>query len=279
MQDLGISVTQCRHKRRLGRGRAGRLYFADIDDDGLAMLNAYDEGDDMGAIGLTLNSNEYGSKAFVSVTADGEFAMVNADGDAAERENGMDVNARINGIQAIGNGLKRVDQHVQPGRELHDRAPPWPPARTRASRSPRAGPSSNWVRTSSRTSKLDSASRASMPRQLGGDSGQLYQLRSGGVASLSTDTATAAKIVDEAIVAVTTLRGRLGAFQKTTLETNIAALSDTLEALTDAESSIRDADFAAESANLTRAQILVQSGTSVLAMANQNPQNVLALLR
>jgi flagellin-like hook-associated protein FlgL len=49
--------------------------------------------------------------------------------------------------------------------------------------------------------------------------------------------------------------------------------------LTEAESSIRDADFAAESAKLTRAQILVQAGTSVLAIANQNPQNVLALLR
>ena len=41
----------------------------------------------------------------------------------------------------------------------------------------------------------------------------------------------------------------------------------------------KDADFAQESANLTRAQILVQSGTNVLALANQNPQNVLALLR
>ena len=78
---------------------------------------------------------------------------------------------------------------------------------------------------------------------------------------------------------VTSLRGRLGAFQKTTLETNIFALNDTLAALTEAESSIRDADFADESARLTRAQILVQSGTSVLAIANQNPQNVLALLR
>ena len=78
---------------------------------------------------------------------------------------------------------------------------------------------------------------------------------------------------------MTSLRGRLGAFQKTTLETNIASLSDTLENLTDAESSIRDADFAAETAALTRAQILVQSGVSVLAIANSNPQNVLSLLR
>ena len=55
-------------------------------------------------------------------------------------------------------------------------------------------------------------------------------------------------------------------------------MNDTLVNLTDAESQIRDADFAAETAALTRAQILVQSGTTVLQIANQNPQNVLALL-
>ena len=90
---------------------------------------------------------------------------------------------------------------------------------------------------------------------------------------------TAAKIVAEAIDQVTSLRGRLGAFQRTTLETNKTALNNTLVNLTDAESSIRDADFASESAKLTRAQILVQSGTTVLSISNQNPQNVLALLR
>jgi flagellin len=63
------------------------------------------------------------------------------------------------------------------------------------------------------------------------------------------------------------------------LETNKNALNDTLINLTEAESQIRDADFAAESANLTRAQILVQSGTTVLQIANSNPQNVLSLLR
>ena len=87
------------------------------------------------------------------------------------------------------------------------------------------------------------------------------------------------RIVEEAINQVTTLRGRLGSFQRTLLETNKNALSDTLVNLTDAESQIRDADFAAETAALTRAQILVQSGTTVLSIANQNPQNVLALLR
>jgi flagellin len=115
--------------------------------------------------------------------------------------------------------------------------------------------------------------------ELGGTDGRLYQLRSGNDADLSTSPRIASLIVDEAITKVTQLRGRLGAFQRTTLETNSASLRDTLTNLTEAESSIRDADFAAESARLTRAQILVQSGTSVLQIANQNPQNVLALLR
>jgi flagellin len=115
--------------------------------------------------------------------------------------------------------------------------------------------------------------------KLGGATGRLYELGSGQANDLSTDPTDAAKIVDEAINKITGVRGRLGAFQRTTLETNINSLNDTVTNLTGAESSIRDADFAAETAALTRAQILVQSGTSVLAIANQNPQNVLALLR
>jgi len=115
--------------------------------------------------------------------------------------------------------------------------------------------------------------------KLGGVSGKLFQLGSGGTASLVEDTNTAGKIVEEAINQITSLRGRLGAFQRTTLETNKQALNDTLVNLTEAESQIRDSDFAEETAALTRAQILVQSGTVVLQISNQNPQNVLSLLQ
>ncbi len=115
--------------------------------------------------------------------------------------------------------------------------------------------------------------------RLGGVNGRLYELASGGTKDLATDPSAAALVVEDAITQITSLRGRLGAFQRTTLETNIFSLNDTLEKLTEAESSIRDADFAVESARLTRAQILVQSGTAVLAIANSNPQNALALLR
>lgn len=115
--------------------------------------------------------------------------------------------------------------------------------------------------------------------RLGGVAGKLFELGSGEAASLENDPTRAAQIVTEAINQVTGLRGRLGAFQSTSLESNLVSLSDTVANLQEAESSIRDADFAAESAALTRAQILVQSGTNVLALANQNPQNVLSLLR
>jgi flagellin len=96
---------------------------------------------------------------------------------------------------------------------------------------------------------------------------------------LKSDSAGAAKVINEVIEKVASLRGRLGAFQRTTLESNSVSLSDTLSNLTEAESSIRDADFAKETAGLTRAQILVQSGTAVLGIANQSSQSVLGLLR
>jgi flagellin len=115
--------------------------------------------------------------------------------------------------------------------------------------------------------------------KLGGVDGTLFELNSGGDADLSTSPNKAASIVEEAITQITSLRGRLGAFQSTSLQTNKNTLNDTLVNLTEAQSQIRDADFAAESAALTRAQILIQSGTTVLKEANQNPQNVLALLR
>jgi flagellin len=115
--------------------------------------------------------------------------------------------------------------------------------------------------------------------RLGGPSGKLYQLQTGGDADLYTNPNLAAKIVNEAISVVTELRGRLGALEGLTMQTNIKTMEDTLENMVSAESQIRDADFATETANLTRAQVLVQSGMAVLTIANQNPQNVLALLR
>lgn len=92
------------------------------------------------------------------------------------------------------------------------------------------------------------------------------------------DTTNAAKVVEHAIRDVSNLRGRLGAFQKNTVGATIRSLGVALENTTAAESAIRDTDFAIETANLTRSQILVRSSINILALAGQQPQNVLALL-
>ena len=84
--------------------------------------------------------------------------------------------------------------------------------------------------------------------------------------------------LDFALQQVSGLRAELGAVQ-TRFESTISNLSITSENLSAARSRIRDADFAAETANLTRAQILQQAGISVLSQANAQPQNVLALLQ
>jgi flagellin len=110
--------------------------------------------------------------------------------------------------------------------------------------------------------------------------GYLNTLKSGGVNALSSGNFTAAAtIASNAIDQVSTVRGRLGALQTSTLGSQIRSLGSTLENITTAESTITDTDFAAETANMTRAQILVQAGTSVLAAANSAPQAVLSLLK
>jgi flagellin len=88
----------------------------------------------------------------------------------------------------------------------------------------------------------------------------------------------AQKIVNDAINQVSSLRGRLGAFQKNIVGATIRSLGVALENTSAAESAIRDTDFASETAELTRSQILVQAATNTLSIANSQPQSVLSLL-
>lgn len=98
----------------------------------------------------------------------------------------------------------------------------------------------------------------------------------------SVTTVTAANdailAVDAALTSVSNLRSTLGAIQNR-FESTITNLTTASENLTASRSRIQDADFAMETANLTRAQILQQAGTAILAQANAVPQNVLSLLR
>jgi flagellin len=85
-------------------------------------------------------------------------------------------------------------------------------------------------------------------------------------------------IVDSALNTVNAQRAKFGAIQSR-FGSTIANLSTNVENLTAARSRIRDADFAKETAELTRAQILQQAGVAMLAQANVSPQNVLSLLQ
>ncbi len=84
--------------------------------------------------------------------------------------------------------------------------------------------------------------------------------------------------LDKALAKVDALRSDLGAIQNR-FDSTITNLGNTVNNLTSARSRIEDADYATEVSNMSRAQILQQAGTSVLAQANQTTQNVLSLLR
>ena len=96
--------------------------------------------------------------------------------------------------------------------------------------------------------------------------------------STSTGADTALGTSDTNIDAVSTLRATFGAVQNRfeSVISNVQSFSENTAA---ARSRILDADFAAETAKLTRAQILQQAGTSILAQANSIPQSALSLLQ
>ncbi|OGH02411.1 MAG: hypothetical protein A2600_06585 [Candidatus Lambdaproteobacteria bacterium RIFOXYD1_FULL_56_27] len=85
-------------------------------------------------------------------------------------------------------------------------------------------------------------------------------------------------LIDSAINQVTSQRGKLGAFQKNTLESNLNNLRYSTENLVSAESSLRDVDMASEMSEFTKQQILLSSGVAMLGQANQTPKSVLALI-
>jgi flagellin len=96
--------------------------------------------------------------------------------------------------------------------------------------------------------------------------------------STSATALSSLSLIDTAIKSVNTMRSDMGAYVNR-LEFAISNLGNQIYNTQDAESRIRDVDFAKETTEFTRAQILVQSATSMLSQANQVPQGVLSLLR
>jgi flagellin len=115
-----------------------------------------------------------------------------------------------------------------------------------------------------------------------GNDGDATAATTAGLTGLSVASYAGASLaiqqVDSALSQVNSARATLGAVQNR-FESVVSNLSTTSENLSAARSRIQDTDFAAETANLTRAQILQQAGTAMLAQANSAPNNVLSLLR
>jgi flagellin len=231
--------------------------------------------------GITFKSTGYGSAQFVSVSAlsGGSFTTENTSGASVSRTEGRDAVATINGALTVGQGQNlhvdnaSLDLSLTLGSNFG------------------AGKTSFDITGGGALFQLGSSVKSNEQVDIGiqsvaasalGDeqTGYLSDLVTGGSATVTGGQAeTAESIVELAISQVSDLRGKLGAFESNTLSTNVNSLNAALENVTSSESSITDANFAAETANLTRAQILVQAGTSVLSTANSTPKNVLTLLQ
>ena len=230
--------------------------------------------------GIALKSTGFGSKKFVSVTVQkGSFQTVDGNGQSAERASGRDAVATVNGALVTGDGL---DLKVNNGSLDMNMS---------LNSSFGAGQTSFAITGGGALFQLGGEVSSNQQVNVGIQSvaasklgnfntGFLNDIVTGGGSTLvGGNAAAASKILEAAISQVAVLRGRLGAFEKNTLDTNMNSLNVTLENVTSSESTIRDADFAKETAQLTRDQVLTQAGTSVLATANNTPQTVLSLLQ
>ena len=239
-----------------------------------------------GMSGMRIQSLEYGSKAFVSVEeigTSGLFSVTDRNDVTINRTGGRDAMATVNGINANTDGLKLTFSSTLLKLEaILDE--------TFGNGSTGLG-SSQFAITEGgalfqlgpqvSTNLQENIAVKSMQANKLGNSivGFLSELKSGQSNSLNSGNfQQASKIVQEVTTQVAVLRGRLGAFERNTLQPNIRQLQITAENLTSSESIIRDTDFAVETSELTRSQILVQAGNAVLAIANAQSQNVLTLL-
>jgi flagellin len=233
----------------------------------------------------TFASTEVGSDQFVNVrivsgqtpTSIGGVAGATSGTDA-----GADVVGTVNGQSFVGDGDKAVVNNGNVKAEINFDSAVYADADTGTIRLTGGGAKFQIGQDINTNGQVRVGIQSVTASNLGGGtaSGVLSSIVTGGTNSLlEGKQAEAAEIVDKAILDIATLRGRLGALQRNTLDTNINSLQVTLENLTSSESTIRDTDFAVETSQLTRNQILVQAGMSVLATANSTPQSVLSLLQ
>jgi len=232
---------------------------------------------------IKFKSSEFGADNFVSVRAiTGTFAIT---GGTSGKDFGSDADVRVNGATADVDGTNvsyrggSLDVEFQLSTGLNN-------GKTKTFGITSGGATFSLGARVSETEKaaigISSVSTGSLGTTLNtaGTAEYLSSLASGGTNTLDAgNLVQSQKILDKAVKQVSQLRGRLGAFQKFTIGSTVNSLSIALENASAAESAIRDTDFAEETAKLTRAQILSQAATTVLAQANASPQLALSLLQ
>ena len=238
-----------------------------------------------------VRSTTYGSESFVRIrevantNASSSFIRNGIGGASGDdlRTTGRDATVNINGVVATARGLTArvsmdgldVSVTINGTSSLNTNAA----ARTIGIKS--GGADFNLAPEVNMAGKVSLGIETVSTANLGDSvSGFLSALKSGGTANVQNGNLTTAQdILDVASKQVSSLRGRLGAFTKNVVGSTINSLGVTLENTTAAESAIRDTDFAAETASMTRNQILIQASTQALALSNQAPQSVLSLMR
>lgn len=229
---------------------------------------------------LILNSTTVGSDSFVSITPIAGNFVVNGNNNTVIRDEGQDAGVLINGLPTAVQGLRAdvrangLDARIflklsfgqtigsatftiTGGGSIFQLAP-------KVTLNGQVHVGLNSVSTTELGNPVD---------------GLLYTLRSGSSNDLnSKNFLTAQKVLAAAIEEVASYRGRLGSIQRNQIDTNISSQRVALENVTASESIIRDADMAVEISALTRAQILVQSTSTTLQIANSVPNLILSLL-
>lgn len=210
------------------------------------------------------------------------FVLENAAGDVTNTDAGLDIELSINGSHVVGQGLTAHYASASMDMELYfDEG--WnnagPPQST--SFEITSGGALFQLGPEIGAEQQDSIGLKAMgSSNLGLSSlGFLSDLASGGSCSLRTGRAAQmARIVEESSSQVTAVRARVGAFQNNTLTMAIDSLKQSQENISSARSSIVDADYAQETAVVTRQQILLEATRSAMAIAQSVPQQVLSLL-
>jgi flagellin len=228
-----------------------------------------------GTAAIHLHSTDYGSNAFVKVNIlEGGAAFNQID------ESGRDAVVTVNGQLASADGRQIYFSHAGLNMSF----------KLNATSNVRDYSTNFTIDTKSGATfqlGVDSSTRVTMgidgmySQQLGtGSAGEvLSALKSGGTYSLTADPGKAAEIATAAKQQIATLQGRIGGFQKYQVQTSLNSLNAAKESLTSVKSIIGDVDYAWETSQLSKQNVLMQSAIALLGLANQQSSQVLSLLR